>query len=270
MRKRETAPDAFGAEEATDGDRRFVTALARGLDVLRAFRSGDSELGNQDFAERTGLPKPTISRLTYTLSKLGYLAYNQQTGRYRLDAPVMALGYSYLADLGPRRRARPLMQALADHAGLPVALGARDRLSMIYLECCRSENLITLAIEVGAHIKLATSAMGRAFIAGLPEPERKALLAEIAAREGANWPKIEDGVLEALESYRQHGFCLSLGAWKSDVNTVGVPYAPRDGSPVLAFNCGGPSFLVDRARLMEDVGPRLVDLARRLHAPAEY
>lgn len=54
-------------------DRHFVTALARGLEVLSAFRSRDRLLGNQELARRCGLPKSTISRLTYTLTREGYL-----------------------------------------------------------------------------------------------------------------------------------------------------------------------------------------------------
>ena len=56
-------------------DRQFVVALSRGLDVLRCFRASDPMLGNQEIAARTGLPKPTVSRLTHTLTRLGYLIY---------------------------------------------------------------------------------------------------------------------------------------------------------------------------------------------------
>ncbi len=59
-------------------DRKFVEALSRGLDVLRAFSQGSVILGNQDISRLTGLPKPTVSRMTYTLTKLGYLSYNAQ------------------------------------------------------------------------------------------------------------------------------------------------------------------------------------------------
>ncbi|WP_250866791.1 helix-turn-helix domain-containing protein, partial [Caballeronia sp. INSB1] len=47
-------------------ERRFVVALARGLDMLRAFRPGETLLGNRDFVARTGLPKATVNRLAYT------------------------------------------------------------------------------------------------------------------------------------------------------------------------------------------------------------
>ena len=56
-----------------EDDRNFATALARGLSVLRAFRTDDDGLSNAQIAERTGLPKSTVSRLTYTLGCLGYL-----------------------------------------------------------------------------------------------------------------------------------------------------------------------------------------------------
>ncbi len=59
------APDtAGGAAAAERGDRRFVSALARGLQVLRCFKLGEERLGNQQLAERCQLPKSTVTRLT--------------------------------------------------------------------------------------------------------------------------------------------------------------------------------------------------------------
>ncbi len=72
-----------GLAEATSGkDRQFVTALARGLDILRAFHAGEGMLGNQEIAHRTGLPKPTVARLTHTLTELGYLNYIRRFRKY--------------------------------------------------------------------------------------------------------------------------------------------------------------------------------------------
>jgi len=65
-------------------DRHFVTALARGLRLLQVFRSGEERLSNQELAERCSLPKSTVTRLTYTLTLLGFLHHHQDTGRYRL------------------------------------------------------------------------------------------------------------------------------------------------------------------------------------------
>ena len=105
-RKRDTTierpPRPGPGHNGQPGDRQFVTALARGLDVLRAFRPGEAMLGNQEIAERTGLSKPTISRLTHTLLELGYLTYSARSGRYQLGPGVLALGYATIAGLEVR------------------------------------------------------------------------------------------------------------------------------------------------------------------------
>src|SRR5919198_4114338 len=112
-------------DASTTKDRQFVTSLARGLEILRAFAPNETLLGNQEIAQRTGLPKPTVSRLTHTLTKLGYLSYAPRLGKYQLGTPVLALGYAVLANLGVRNLARPLMQEIADFSRGSVAVGGR-------------------------------------------------------------------------------------------------------------------------------------------------
>src|SRR5258708_7672048 len=67
-------PGTFSYEQG--GDRQFATPLARGLEVLRCFTPLEPLLGNKEISVRPGLPKPTVSRLTYPLTKLGYLRHN--------------------------------------------------------------------------------------------------------------------------------------------------------------------------------------------------
>lgn len=136
--KKRTKPAGGGGEAGPDAsagaDRQFVTALQRGLDILRCFRPTDGALGNQELAERSGLPNSTVSRLTYTLSKLGYLVYIEETGRYRMGVPVLGLGYACLGGLKVRDTAQPYMDALAEHAGdgILVAMGSREALVRRY------------------------------------------------------------------------------------------------------------------------------------------
>lgn len=247
-------------------DRQFVTALARGLELLRAFTPQEPLLGNQELAARTGLPKPTISRLTHTLTRLGYLTYSERLGKYQLGTGVLSLGYAALSNMRARQVARPLMQELADHAQAAVSLGSRDRLSMVYVEHCRSSSALTLRLDLGSRIPIATTAMGRALLAALPEEERRFLMDHLARKDPERWPRIRDGIDEAIDEYQTRGFTLSSGDFDPDINAVGVPFIPPDGSNIMAFNCGGPSFLLTRKRLVSDLGPRLVDLVRNVEA----
>lgn len=266
MRKRVTAT----AEPPEDrrGDRQFITALHRGLDLLRAFRPADhAGLSNRDLSERTGLPNSTISRLTYTLMQLDYLVYDDSTGRYRLGVPVLGLGYACLGGMQIVETAQVYMQKLVDQCGdgVLLALGGRDDMAMTYMATARAPSMVSLQLSVGSRISLARSAMGRAWLAGLEPEQRGPILSQIEARYGEDYPRIREGIDAAEQQIAERGFYLNLREWKSDVHSIAVPYrSPRSDTPLLAFNLGGPAFLLPEERLVDDLGPRLVDMVRRV------
>lgn len=241
-----------------------VTALARGLELLRCFTPQATELSNGELAEHTGLPKSTVSRLTRTLVDLGYL---RQSGRaYRVGPSVLALGYAALANLRVREIARPHMQALADATQTLVSLATRDRLSMIYLENCRSTANVTLRTVTGTQLPLATTSIGRAFLSGLPTAERDFLIQQLAARESENWPAQGDALEKELRRHAEHGFCLSLGEWEKGTNAAATPLIDRDGTDLLVLSISGPAFAVTPRQLTDDLAPRLVALAHHIEA----
>jgi hypothetical protein len=169
-------------------DRSFVVALARGLEVLRAFHPNDGLLGNQEIAARTKLPKPTISRLTYTLTKLGYLTQVPRFEKYQLAPAAMALGYAALANLGVRHLSESFREEVMRETGGAVAVGGRDRLSMIYFGQSRN-GAVGVQLDVGSRVPIATTAMGRAYLWALQPEERAALLRELREHYGSRWPR---------------------------------------------------------------------------------
>ena len=79
-------PSSVSRPKPTDqADLSFATTLAHGLDVLAAFRNSSGSLSNADLALHTGLSRPTVSRLTYTLAQLGYLKRDAK-GRFELGS----------------------------------------------------------------------------------------------------------------------------------------------------------------------------------------
>ncbi|WP_426958360.1 IclR family transcriptional regulator [Muricoccus radiodurans] len=264
MRVRRPVPVEPGA--ATRGSQ-FVESIARGLSILEAFRAGGAALGNQEIAARTGLPKPTVSRLTHTLTELGYLEYLPRYAKYRLGVAAVSLGQLALSGMTVRQLARPLMQELCERLSCSVSLGRRDRLSMLYVEHCQPGSAVVLQLGLGSRIPLAITAMGRARYAAAPPDERAAIDAEIETRFPARWAAVRDGLQEAVEMHAARGFTLSVGDWQKEVHAAGAAVLLADGS-YAAFNCGAPAFMLDRQRAMREAGPRVADLARRVQSLA--
>ena len=247
-------------------DRNFVVALSRGLDVLRAFQPNDGLLGNQEIAARTNLPKPTVSRLTHTLTKLGYLTPVPRFEKYQLAPAAMALGYAALANLGVRHLSEPFREDVMRATGGAVAVGGRDRQSMIYFGQSRSSETVGVQLDVGSRVPIATSAMGRAYFWALEDEERTALLRDLREHYGSRWPKLRDGLERSGEIVAKYGFAISAGDWHDDIHAAGVALKLNDGTGPYAFNCGAPAFRFTEERLIKDIGPRLVAMVRNIEA----
>lgn len=245
---------------AEDGDRKFVVALARGLEVLRAFRPTDGFLGNQEIAERTSLARPTVTRLTYTLCQLGYLTKVPRLGKYRLAPTAITLGYSALAGFGIRRLARPFMDRVVEQTAAPVALAVVDRDAALYVDLSRGTAAFTIQLEIGSRLPIATTAIGRALFAASPPDQQRQLLDTLAGMHGEEWPAIKAGLDEALAEFETRRYLTSTASWRSDVHAVAVPLVARDGSGIYAFNCGGPPHQFTPDYMHATVGPALLKM----------
>lgn len=247
------------AEKSPENARKFVEALARGLEVLGCFNPGDRYLGNQEISKRTGLPKSTVSRLTFTLADMGYLNFSGTNNKYYLGNAVISLGYAKLAQMDIRRISRPLMQALAEHTQASVNLGIRDHLSMIYIDTYRNSSTFTVQLDVGSQIPITTTSMGRAYLSALPENERRELLHQIQLNDEQNWGLIKEGITKAESDYKKHGYCVSFGNWRSEVHAIAVPLVLEDGT-IMVFSCSGASFQLTQQIIETDIAPRLLNL----------
>ncbi|MGM0984219.1 MAG: IclR family transcriptional regulator [Pseudomonadota bacterium] len=251
-------------------DRSFVTALARGLELLRAFAPGDDYLGNAELSNRTGIPRPTVSRLTYTLTQLGYLKHDTRLEKYRLGAGILALGYRFLASQGIREIARPYMQQLADETDCAIALGSADRHRMTYIEVCQGSGPLVMRLETGSRIPVTTTAIGRAWLCGISEQQREAFLEEARKRDPDGWLAMKKSMEKSLKEYARYGFCLSEGDWEREVSAVAIPLILEDGAEVMAMNCGGSSLRLTHRILVEKLGPRLKEIEKQIHAELRH
>ena len=247
-------------------DRRFATTLARGLSVLRAFRASDDGLGNAEIAERTGLPKSTVSRLTFTLQALGYLTHARRHDRYRPGPALLALGNMANASLSFVDLSGPLMQRLADTTGTLSLLLVRDGGRMLIVKTWRPRNVASLWLEVGHRLPFHGSSSGHAMLAALSEDGFAAAVKDAAGDRGLTPAQALEDRRAAHNQIVTQGFVITDPAsyFAANIHAVAVPFMARElGDPVV-FTCGAMPDALPVDRMQTDVGPKLTATVRDL------
>lgn len=246
-------------DQSQTTDRKFANTLARGLGVLRAFRASDNGLTHAQIAERTGLPKPTISRLTYTLCELGYLSHGGRNDRFRLGPAAIVLGSVASVAVSFVDMVDDDMQRLADETGTLALIAVRDGDRMMLVRTWRPVTASTIWLEPGHRIPLHGSSSGMAYLAAL-DAERFAGLEPDADMQGFR----QDGYAQLLG----HGFTVAPDTvrYASTVNAVSVPYYSEEFGEAVAFTCGATPADLPRARMQDEVGPALHKLVQALEA----
>ncbi|MGR3249774.1 MAG: IclR family transcriptional regulator [Paracoccus sp. (in: a-proteobacteria)] len=248
-----------------EDDRNFATTLARGLSVLRAFRADDDGLTNAQIAERTGLPKSTVSRLTFTLGCLGYLTQPQRNDRYRPGPTLLAMGHVAAASLSFLDPAHDMMQALADQTGTLVLFAVRDRDKVALMRTWRPQRTSSIWLDVGHRLPIGGSSSGIAVLGSTTRDEFACLLADHpdAPLDGGT---LDDLRAEARAQLIGHGYAVVRNElrYSRNISAVSVPFRSSRLAGPVAFSCGALDDVLPDARIHDEVGPALRDTVHRL------
>ncbi|GAB2830243.1 IclR family transcriptional regulator [Comamonas piscis] len=245
-------------------DRQFSMNLARGLEVLRAFTPASPVLGNREIADRTGLPKPTVSRLTYTLTLLGYLSRDGQLQKYRLGPGVLSLGHPLLASMAVRQAAKPLMEALARSTGCTVNMGVRDRDLVVYIDSVRADSTNQHLPDIGSTRPLLSSAIGRALVLACPAAEQRAILNYLQVKDRAEYDAQLPNWQADVVRFQDEGYCHSKGDWRKEIHAIAVPVRTHLGGLPVALNCTLSTHRASKNLLTREVAPLLKEAVFQL------
>lgn len=79
-------------------NKEVIQVVSRAFEVLRCFQGPSMRLGNREISDRCGLPRSTVSRLTWTLTQIGQLRYLPQEQKYAIGQNAFAFGTSLLVE----------------------------------------------------------------------------------------------------------------------------------------------------------------------------
>ena len=240
-------------------DRQFVDALARGLSILECLSRANSPLGNGELARLIGLPPSTISRLTRTLTELGYLQRSEKGRTYELTPKNLTLGYPLLTGMDLRDQVRPHLMQLSAETGQTVALAVRDGLYMCYVDVVQGTQPGAIKLATGGRLRMNVSAAGIATLAAMPEPKQWSTLLRLRSDlEQRN--ESTNSFEEALEACHKLGYAMIRNTWQSGIGGVSVAIQSHGQHGTLAMPV--PTASVSAQRMHNELAPKLLACAR--------
>ena len=218
MMRGETGPD-------------FIEALARGLDVIRAFEPNRPVMTLSEVAVATGLARPTARRMLLTLEELGYVRTAQ--GGFALTPRVLELGMAYIGSISIWDIARPHMEQLVGRTGESSSLAQLDGSDIVYIARVAVPKIITLAVTIGTRFPALQTSLGKVLLAELSPQELDRVLAE-PSRSGITplWrPNVEERD-RVLYEVRARGWSLTDEHLAHGIRSIAAPV--RDGTNHVA------------------------------------
>ena len=243
----------------------FIEALARGLDVIKAFDATTPVLSMAELAERTALARPTVRRILLTLEELGYVRAEQPG--FSLTPRVVELGMAYVHSLGLWEIARPHMDALVAKTGESSSIAQLDGSDIVYVARVSVPKIVALHVVIGTRFPAATTSLGKVLLAGLPSADVEAVLAEpsragVTARAEHD---IEDLMAE-LEQTRARGWALTDQELAAGIRSIAAPLRGSDGSVIAALNVNAHAAETSLDTLVDHHLPHLLATAAAISA----
>lgn len=245
------------------GDPDFMTSLARGLHVIRAFAGVDRRLTIADVSRATGLTRAVVRRCLYTLKELGYAATDGRM--YFLQPRILNLGYAYLSTAPVPIAAQPVLEEMSEALGEASSVAVLDDGAVVYVGRAATKRIMSVTLGVGSRLPAYCTALGRVLLAHLTDEQVNTELAKVDFIQHTKHTVTSRKRLEEiLAGVRQEGFALNDQELEIGLRSIAVPVRNVVGTVVAAMNVSTQASRVSRRELLERCLPVLREAAEKL------
>ena len=222
--------------DAFSGDPDFMTSLARGLLVIRAFSQRPLRLSMAHLSKRTGLSRASVRRCLYTLSKLGFAGSDDGRNFY-LRPRILTLGYSYLSSMPLATAAQPILDQLSQILNESCSIALLDGADIVFVAHANSARIAAINLGVGTRLPAFCTSKGRVLLANLsPEELESALLAIQFTRYTDRTVACVEKLRQALMTIKAEGYAIIDQELEMGLRSMAVPVRNPSGQVVAAIS----------------------------------
>jgi IclR family pca regulon transcriptional regulator len=245
------------------GDPDFMTSLARGLHVIRAFAGVDRRLTIADVSRATGLTRAVVRRCLYTLKELGYAGTDGRM--YFLQPRILNLGYSYLSTAPVPIAAQPVLEEMSETLGEASSVAVLDDGAVVYVGRAATKRIMAVTLGVGSRLPAYCTALGRVLLAHLTDEQVDIELSKVDWTQYTKHTVTSRSRLEELlVEVRQEGYAINDQELEIGLRSIAVPVRNVVGTVVAAMNVSSQASRVSRRELVERCLPILRNAADKL------
>ncbi len=248
---------------AAERDPNFMTSLARGLVVIRAFTERQPRLSIAEVARIAGLPRAAARRCLHTLQRLGYAGSDGRN--FFLKPKILSLGYAFLSSTPLSASLQPFLERVSETLHESSSAGVLDETDIVYIARAQTRRIMSVGLSVGSRLPAHCTSMGRVLLANLPPDELEGLLSRAPLRAMTERTVTDPAaLLQVLAQVRQRGFALVDQELEIGLRSLSVPVVSAGGQVVAAMNVSAQAQRVQRREMESRFLPVLQAAAEEL------
>jgi IclR family pca regulon transcriptional regulator len=244
-------------------DPSFMTSLARGLAVIKAFSDQRRSLTIAQISHRTGIPRAAVRRCLYTLKQLGYV--DSDANNFTLKPKILTLGYSYLSSTPLTISAQPCLNNISRTLNESCSLAVLDDNQVLYVSRSATSRIMSVALNTGSRLPAYCTSLGRVMLAHMSEEALDAYFAKVKLK--AFTPRTVVSVKrlkEILAEVRRAGYVVVEEELEVGLRSIAVPVRGASGNVLAALNIGAQATRVTKKQMEEEFLPILLRGAQEL------
>jgi DNA-binding IclR family transcriptional regulator len=228
-----------------------ITALQRGLGLLRLFANAEQGLAAAELAKLSKLPVSTVHRFLVNLEAAGFLS-REANGVYRLGVACVSLGQAAREHMDIRRVCLRHLEDLNRRTRETVHLTVRHGLAAVYVEKLDSLEPLRIFSRIGASVPLYCTAVGKVLLANLPSVEQEQVLNQLSLRR---FTENTVGSIQELQTQlkrvQREGYAYDFEEHELHIRCIAAPVRDHSGSVNASFSVTGPAVRMSAARMKE-------------------
>lgn len=237
-------------------DPSFMTSLARGLAVVRAFSDQRRSLTIAQISHKTGIPRAAVRRCLYTLKRLGYA--DSEANNFFLKPKILSLGYSYLSSTPLTVSAQPCLNNISRSLNESCSLAVMDNDEVLYVARSATSRVMSIALNTGSRLPAYCTSLGRVLLASMSDDAQRDYFETVKLRAYTERTVVSVARLrEILSEVRVSGYAVVEEELEVGLRSIAVPVRGASGVVHAALNVGAQATRVSTRQMEEEFLPVL-------------